>query len=208
VDTKQKLIETAGPLFADKGREATSVRDVTDRAGVNVSAIHYYFHGIDGLYREAVRQGAQACVDRASFPDWPKDTPPARKLRDFINTYLLRVAVDCEPLWHSQLLMRELSHPTDFCSEFARDFVRPNLEILHGILHEMLPGASKRKLFLCGSSIVGQILHYRFARPVIRALTTDLEFEQLDIETLHEHIYEFSLAAVRSLARQRRKERS
>jgi hypothetical protein len=130
-------------------------------------------------------------------------------LRDFINTYLQRVAVDCEPLWHSQLLMRELSHPTDFCSEFAREFVRPNLEILHGILHEMLPGLSKRKLFLCGSSIVGQILHYRFARPVIRALSTELELPQLDINTLGKHIYEFSLAALRSLAaRQRRKESS
>ncbi len=207
-DTRQKLIATAGPLFAAKGRDATSVRDVTDEAGVNVSAVHYYFHGMDGLYREAMRQAAQACMDRASFPEWTATTPASQKLRDFIDTYLRRVAIECEPAWHPQLLMRELAHPTEACAEFAHSFIRPNLEMLKSILREMLPPwVSGRKVTLCALSVVGQILHYRFARPVIRALAGEEEFRHFDVETLGEHISEFSLAAIRSLAvRRRRKE--
>ncbi len=205
-DTRRKLIATAGPLFAAKGLEATSVRDVTDEAGVNVSAVHYYFHGMEGLYREAVRQAAQTCMDRASFPPWPPGTPASGKLRDFIDTYLRRVAIDCEPAWHPQLLMRELAHPTDVCAKFAHNFVRPNLEMLRGILREMLPPeVSARKVTLCALSVVGQVLHYRFARPIIRVLAGEEEFSHFDVETLCEHISEFSLAAVRSLAARHRK---
>jgi AcrR family transcriptional regulator len=207
-ETRQRLIAEAGPLFAERGLRATSVRDIIKPAGANVAAIHYHFGGLDQLYIECVRQAAASCLARVPFPDWPSGTPAAERLRGFIHTFLQRVAVDYEPGWYPRLIMREMADPTPACVQFVRDFVRPNFEVLHGILREMLPAeVSERKLSLCLFSIVGQCLHYRFTRPVIRLLLGEEEFGKLDVETLAGHIFDFSLAAVRSLAaRQRRKE--
>ena len=34
-DTRQRLLDAAGPLFAEQGLKATTVRNICDRAGVN-----------------------------------------------------------------------------------------------------------------------------------------------------------------------------
>lgn len=46
---KMKLIEAAERLFADRGFEAVSVRDITSLAGANVAAVNYHFGSRDGL---------------------------------------------------------------------------------------------------------------------------------------------------------------
>ncbi|HNP53387.1 MAG TPA: TetR family transcriptional regulator [Ferruginibacter sp.] len=42
-DKRQHIIENAEILFADKGFEGTSVRDIAKQAGVNLAMISYYF---------------------------------------------------------------------------------------------------------------------------------------------------------------------
>ncbi len=42
-DKQIQIIEKAEELFADKGYDGTSVRDIADEAGVNVAMISYYF---------------------------------------------------------------------------------------------------------------------------------------------------------------------
>ena len=42
-DKQIQIIETAEELFADRGYDGTSVRDIADVAGVNVAMISYYF---------------------------------------------------------------------------------------------------------------------------------------------------------------------
>ncbi len=43
VETKERILDTAERLFADHGFEATSIRDITSAAGVNLGAINYHF---------------------------------------------------------------------------------------------------------------------------------------------------------------------
>lgn len=50
-NSKKRLFTTARHLFAVKGYQETSTRDIADEAKVNISAITYYFGGKLGLYR-------------------------------------------------------------------------------------------------------------------------------------------------------------
>lgn len=52
--TKQKVVDTASILFFQKGFNGTSVRDIAEKAGVNLSLISYYFNGKQGLLEYAV----------------------------------------------------------------------------------------------------------------------------------------------------------
>ncbi|MEH6472863.1 MAG: TetR/AcrR family transcriptional regulator [Halopseudomonas sp.] len=47
--TVHRILDTAVELFAEKGFEQTSVRDITQAAGVNLAAINYHFGSRDAL---------------------------------------------------------------------------------------------------------------------------------------------------------------
>ena len=48
-DKKKHILESAEKLFAVKGYEASTVRDIADEAGVNLAMISYYFGSKDKL---------------------------------------------------------------------------------------------------------------------------------------------------------------
>ena len=48
-DTRRRLLEAAGELFACHGTEAVTVRDITARAGTMPNAVSYHFGGKEGL---------------------------------------------------------------------------------------------------------------------------------------------------------------
>jgi AcrR family transcriptional regulator len=49
VDTKTRILDAAEKLFADKGFYATSLRDITAEAEVNLAAVNYHFQTKDSL---------------------------------------------------------------------------------------------------------------------------------------------------------------
>ena len=55
-DTRDRLIKAAIPLFARKGFEGTSIKELAQEAGVNVSLVSYHFGGKEGLYRACLEE--------------------------------------------------------------------------------------------------------------------------------------------------------
>ncbi len=49
-NTREKLLEIATALFAEKGYAGTSVREIVDRAGVSTPVLYYYFQSKEGLF--------------------------------------------------------------------------------------------------------------------------------------------------------------
>jgi len=54
-DTREKLLKTAARLFAQKGYTGTTVRQIVQRAGANLSAVRYHFEDKHGLYLATVQ---------------------------------------------------------------------------------------------------------------------------------------------------------
>lgn len=63
IDSKQALLLSAKKVFAEKGYDGATVKDLADDAGVNVSLVSYHFGGKEGLYRAVLVQFAQTGVD-------------------------------------------------------------------------------------------------------------------------------------------------
>lgn len=51
-DTKEKILNTAERLFAKQGFSATSIRQITRVAGVNLASLHYHFGSKDHVVLE------------------------------------------------------------------------------------------------------------------------------------------------------------
>ena len=48
-DTKTRILDTAEKLFGENGFDATSLRDITAQADVNLAAVNYHFQSKDSL---------------------------------------------------------------------------------------------------------------------------------------------------------------
>src|SRR5919204_4655959 len=110
--TRQRILETAGPLFAEKGFEATSIRDITARLHSSSAVVNYHFRSKEQLYVQAVRYAYESIARRVPLPEWPEDTPAEVRLREFIGALVRRLLGADVPPWHRQLLMREVAQPT------------------------------------------------------------------------------------------------
>jgi AcrR family transcriptional regulator len=195
-DPRQRLLEAAGEVFAEKGFKGGTVREIIQRAGVNLGAVNYYFRDKEALYIDAVKAAACGSSEQSPFPDWPPGTPPSRKLADFIRSQL-HLAVGREaPGWQRRLMMMELANPTPACAELVSQQIRPRAELLGGILRELLPDVTTEKRTLVAHSIVGQCVFHRLAQPIVSLLVGEEEYRRYDADRLAEHIIDFSFAAL------------
>jgi AcrR family transcriptional regulator len=195
--TRARILEAAGTVFAEKGCDSATIREICQLAGANLAAVNYHFGDKQRLYVQTVKRAHQKLAEHAPLPKWPADTPARVKLRDFIETFLTRILTSDEGAWHIQLMTRELAAPQEACEAMVRDHIQPESLLLHDILSELLPPeapAAKRRLI--AFSIVGQCLHYRFGAAVIRLLTPPEEYRRFTPSHLAEHITEFTLAAL------------
>ncbi len=53
-DKREHIIDTALQLFAEKGFEGTSIRDIAEKATVNVAMVNYYFGTKEKLFEKIV----------------------------------------------------------------------------------------------------------------------------------------------------------
>ncbi|MGD9300765.1 MAG: TetR/AcrR family transcriptional regulator [Desulfobacterales bacterium] len=58
-NARQRLLETATELFAEKGYAGTSVREIVDRAGVSKPVLYYYFKSKEGLFYAILEWAAE-----------------------------------------------------------------------------------------------------------------------------------------------------
>ena len=196
-DTRGRLLEAAGEVFAAKGFQAATVREICTRAGANLAAVNYHFGDKERLYIEAVKDAHGNSGAEEPLPEWPPDTPPPVKLREYIRRMLTSLLDERRPLWHAQLMAREMTEPTEACRALLESHIRPKYELLNQILSELLPPetlAGDRHLI--AFSIVGQCLHFRIHKSIAVLLVGQEEYLSYDLARLTDHITRFSLSAL------------
>jgi AcrR family transcriptional regulator len=57
-DTKTRILDAAEKLFGEKGFDATSLRDITTEADVNLAAVNYHFQSKESLIEAAILRSA------------------------------------------------------------------------------------------------------------------------------------------------------
>src|SRR5436305_15291656 len=90
-ETRQRLIEAAGEIFAEQGRAAARVRDICDRAGTNIAAINYHFGDKTSLYLECLRHARRYLLSKYPIDvAKPGNGTPEQRLRAYVQTLLRR----------------------------------------------------------------------------------------------------------------------
>ena len=200
--TKDRLLAAATEVFSTAGYANATVRAICRRAEVNIAAVNYHFGDKQGLYDEVLRT-AFFNLAGGDPTDWgvPPEAAPVDMLRAFVKSMLSQLMGDeAGAAAYTKMIAREMVDPTDALDRLIEEGIRPQIEVLFGVVRELHGGeVDDRVVLRCTASVLGQCLFYYFAQAVI----TRTQMEALsakNLDELSEHVTRFSLAAIRSLA--------
>lgn len=163
-DTHDRILFAAQKLFAEKGFDATSVRDITTEASCNVASVNYHFGGKDNLYLETFRSMLTVLRDRRlELMDELMGRDPSPSLEEFVETFAV---IMIEPLvgdsrgrMFLNLVSREMIAPRLPDGVLVSEFFEPMMERATAGLSEVGPQLEPMSARMCVMSLVGQLLH-------------------------------------------------
>src|ERR1700712_5652923 len=171
-ETRQRLLNAAGQVFAERGFKSSTVREICQRAGANIAAVNYHFGDKEQLYRAVLKE--TCCTALAKYPadfGLPPKAIPEQRLRAFVYSFLLRIFSQGPGSRHGKLMAREMVEPTGALDAIVKEDVGPMAAVLTSIVGDLLgSSADPEKRRLCGLSVVSQVLFYHHCRPVVSRL--------------------------------------
>ena len=204
VSTRHRIVAAAGEVFAEQGFRAATVRQITERAGVNIAAVNYHFRDKAELYAQVLQQahGATVQVGRLTWAAGQEGIDPAERLRTFVGTFLHYLLDPARPGWHLRVRARELAEPTPALDRLVDETVRPMSAALCDIVRALTgPELPRAELLMLAQSVLGQCLFYSQCGAVIQRVQPGFRVDRPeDIERLADHVTNFSLPAIRAAA--------
>lgn len=152
-DTKERILDAAESLFASQGFAATSLRQITRHAGVNLAAVNYHFQSKDSLLLATLRRKITPINDRrlvlldALEAQLPAVVPPLDQvlrafLRPVFEAHLLGIRIGCFP----RLMGRILTEPGGPAAQIVREALGPILERFLFAIRRAEPALSRADL--------------------------------------------------------------
>jgi len=203
-ETHVRILEAAQKLFAEKGLDATSVRDITASADCNVAAVNYHFGGKENLYLESFRAMLKPLRDqRMAMMSELMERDPAPTLEGYLAGFaegFLEPLVD-ESLGRRFMLFvsREITDQRLPPGFFLDEFIRPLIELAVSSLDRFGVPMTPERSFYCVFSMIGQLLH------AVKGRHMSVEIERtgavpFDLEGFVDHFVRFTAAGIRACA--------
>lgn len=152
VDTKTKILDAAEKLFGLKGFDATSLRDITAEAQVNLAAVNYHFQSKDSLIDAViVRRIEPVNRRRLEMLEAAGENPSVEQiLAAFLGPVFEQHLKPVAPL-----VGRILSDPNQFVDRVFKKHLQPMLDRFSQALGQALPELSTeervwRIMFMAG----------------------------------------------------------
>ncbi|MFH1371753.1 MAG: TetR/AcrR family transcriptional regulator [Planctomycetota bacterium] len=203
-ESQKRLLDAAEELYAQKGLDATSIRDITTKAERNLASVNYFFGNKQELYEELFRRRLREMRDtrlagiKTAMSGRSKPT-----LEKLIRAYAVAFLEPFKDPQRSRRFMklfaRELVEQRLPKNMFLEEMAAPVMTAFEEAVIAICPNIDKRDVQKSIHSIVGQLVH-------VMHIKTMFEGEQgaiatFDIDETIEHIVKFSAAGIRAFAK-------
>ena len=191
--TRERLLEKAESLFAQRGYHAVSVREITAAARCNMASVNYHFSNKKNLYLEVFRsrwipREQRIYAEFEKSVDCLEKPTPELVIKALARAYLEGPLADEEFKRHRQLIVRELNNPTEAFELAADQTLRPLFKKLYRLLEFFARGdVNEDNLSFDILSIFGIILYFNYSRPMVSRITGksyDADFKTRLIEQM------------------------
>jgi AcrR family transcriptional regulator len=175
-DTIQlRIIEAAGPIFAQKGFTATTVREICAAAKVNQAAINYYFGSKESLYKEVFASTYSPFTPFHDNLTEPVQSDPfEERFYDIIVSRIKKIFATDLIEWKAQLIFRELHDPTPNCGEKLQEYIIRDYQFIYNYLDEYFDPATPEHIrWSCIFGMFGAIFFYKKCGWLLRKIILD-----------------------------------
>lgn len=200
--TRKLLLDAAEELFARKGFDGTSIRDITAKAGRGPAAVNYFFGDKRELYEELFRLRLREMNEsRLNVIKTLMSGKTKPALEDLLYAYavdFLKPFADPEQSQrYIQLLFREMAESRLPKNMFIDELAAPTLTAMEEAIAVICPNIDEHDVMMCVLSLTGQLVHIMQVRVLFEGAQGH-SITSIHIDESIKHIVKFSAAGIRA----------
>jgi AcrR family transcriptional regulator len=189
-----QIIETAERLFADKGFDATSVRDIAEEASVNVAMISYYFGSKEKLLESLFTYRSETTLLTLEGMLQDNKATVLQKVYSLIDYYIDKIF--SQPCFHQIMMREQITNFRTTTAALIMDVKKRNQALITQLIQEGQKREGFKKnidISLMMATLVGTVSHvvttefYYKEVNNLQSLSTE-EFKKLLKKNLSTHL--------------------
>jgi AcrR family transcriptional regulator len=193
-DKQVQIMEAAEQLFAEKGFDGTSVRDISDSAGVNLAMISYYFGSKEKLLEALFSYRSENSVMKVESLLQDKATNPLQKIYHLIDYYIDKF--QNQTCFHKIMSREQVHNHRNTVTELIQQFKKRNQDLVKQLIHEGQKSGEFKKnidIPIMMATLVGTVSHLVTTQHYYREMNNlqsmpDEEFKKLLKKKLSHHL--------------------
>jgi TetR/AcrR family transcriptional regulator, regulator of cefoperazone and chloramphenicol sensitivity len=203
LDTRAHLLEAAGHVFAEKGFDRATGKEICERAGTNTAAVNYYFGGIEGLYAAVLLEAHGRLLNFDKMAAAVAGQPDAQtKLRALLGLIVETLLGRASSSWEVRVIGREVMAPSPAFTVIRESEIPAKSRILKAIVGELTrlspdhPAVAR----VCLSIIAPCLMLAIADRSILKRVFPQLGLGSADAPTLTDHMVRYALAGLAAVA--------
>lgn len=197
--TKERILTAAEALFAQRGFEGASLRQLTAAAGVNLAAVNYHFGSKDHLVEQVFKRRLDQLNARRLAALKQISGQPETTLEDVLSAFIrpaLELSYDGGGGLFMRVLARAFAEHDDSLRKFLSDNYGHVMRQFTAEFARLLPNLSKEELYWRIDLVTGALTHAMSGFGIIQR-KSDVS-EVIHREQTAEHLIRFAVAGLRA----------
>lgn len=133
-EKKLIIIEAAEKLFASKGFNGTSVRDIAETAGVNLAMISYYFGSKEKLFESMFAYRSEFFKLQLESMVNNTELEPMEKMFQLIDQYIVRLT--SQQCFHRIMVREQMMNNNEFITHQIHALKLRNQALIRQLINE------------------------------------------------------------------------
>ena len=189
-----QIIETAEQLFAHKGFDGTSVRDIADEADVNVAMISYYFGSKEKLLESLFSYRGEEGILKLERVVHNREVTALQKVNMLIDYYIDKL--QSQPCFHKIMMREQVADFRTATTSMIIDLRKRNQELVKKLIHEGQKTGEFKKgvdVPMMMATLIGTVSHLVTTQHYYKEINnlqslSDEEFKKLLKKKLSTHL--------------------
>ena len=156
-DKRAHIIDTALQLFSEQGFEGTSIRDIAEKASVNVAMVNYYFGSKEKLFEKLVEY--KSAVTRGLLDEISKNKAlsPIEKIEHIVDAFIEKLFIHRS--FHRLIYQELILNQREALQQSIVNTLSPNAFIIKSIIESGMKKGEFKKVDpeLTVASLIGSI---------------------------------------------------
>lgn len=207
--TREHLLEAAGQVFAEKGFERSTAKEICERARTNTAAVNYYFGGIEALYAAVIEEARNRVFSvQAIGKAIEGKTSPKAKLEAAVGVVVQTILGPVSSSWELRLLGRDMVTPSPTTDAAKEKLIVPRARILRRFIGEVmdLPEDHPAVARGCITLMAPLCMLVLADRRIMKRALPSLGLGPDDAPALAQHLVQYAMAGLEAIGRQARRE--